>query len=121
MANSSRKSLIDEDFRTISLQVLGKSTKPWIGRPTTYGDVSYTPESAPWFSLVSMHYAPASPRLLASPVEKREKCATDSLRNTVYSRTCPEDPELLVKAQMRKGSSEVVGMRRKDYSGTPHL
>jgi len=52
-----KKHLIDEDFRTISLQVLGKSTKPGIDRPTTYGDVSYTPESAPWFRLISMHYA----------------------------------------------------------------
>jgi len=52
-----KKHLIDEDFRTISLQVLGKSTKPGIDRPTTYGDVSYTPESAPWFRLISIHYA----------------------------------------------------------------
>jgi len=51
------KDLIDEDFRTISFQVLGKSTKPGIDRPTTYGDVSYTPESAPWFKLISVHYA----------------------------------------------------------------
>jgi riboflavin biosynthesis pyrimidine reductase len=49
--------LIDEDFRTISLQVLGKSTKATIVRPTAYGDVSYLPESAPWFRLISMHYA----------------------------------------------------------------
>lgn len=49
--------LIDEDFRTISFQVLGGSTKPEIDRPTTYGDVSYTPEFAPWFRLVSLHYA----------------------------------------------------------------
>jgi len=42
-----KKHLIDEDFRTISLQVLGKSTKPRLDRPTTYGDASYTPESAP--------------------------------------------------------------------------
>jgi 5-amino-6-(5-phosphoribosylamino)uracil reductase len=52
-----KKQFIDEDFRTISLQVLGKSTVPGIERPTTYGDVSYTPETAPWFRLVSMHYA----------------------------------------------------------------
>ena len=49
--------LIDEDFRTISLQVLGKTTKPGIDRPTAYGDVSYTPESAPWFRLISIHSA----------------------------------------------------------------
>ena len=52
-----KKHLIDEDFRTVSLQVLGQSTKPGIDRPTTYGDVSYTPESAPWFRLISLHYA----------------------------------------------------------------
>ena len=51
------KHLIDEDFRTISLQVLGKTTKPEIDRPTAYGDVSYTPESAPWFRLISIHSA----------------------------------------------------------------
>lgn len=51
------KQLIDEDFRTISFQVLGKSTNPGIDRPTTYGDVSYIPESAPWFRLISVHYA----------------------------------------------------------------
>jgi riboflavin biosynthesis pyrimidine reductase len=52
-----KKQLIDEDFRTISAQVLGASTNPSIPRPTTYGDVSYTPETAPWFQLVSMHVA----------------------------------------------------------------
>jgi riboflavin biosynthesis pyrimidine reductase len=49
--------LIDEDFRTLSLQVLGKSANPRIKRPTAYGDVSYTPETAPWFTLISIHYA----------------------------------------------------------------
>ena len=53
-----KKQFIDEDFRTIAFQVLGKSTIPGIERPTTYGDVSYTPETAPWFRLISMHYAP---------------------------------------------------------------
>ena len=53
-----KKQFIDEDFRTISFQVLGKSTIPGIERPTTYGDVSYTPETAPWFRLISMHVAP---------------------------------------------------------------
>ena len=52
-----KKDLIDEDFRTISLQVLGNSTKPGTDRPTAYGDVSYTPESSPWFRLISIHYA----------------------------------------------------------------
>jgi riboflavin biosynthesis pyrimidine reductase len=49
--------LIDEDFRTISLQVLGESTNRQIERPTSYGSVSYTPETAPWFRLISIHYA----------------------------------------------------------------
>jgi riboflavin biosynthesis pyrimidine reductase len=52
-----KSQLIDEDFRTMSLQVLGESTKPEIGRPTGYGHVSYTPETAPWFRLISLHYA----------------------------------------------------------------
>ena len=52
-----KNQLIDEDFRTMSLQVLGESTKPGIDRPTAYGDVSYTPETAPWFRLISLHYA----------------------------------------------------------------
>jgi riboflavin biosynthesis pyrimidine reductase len=50
-----KKQFIDEDFRTIAFQVVGKSTIPGIERPTTYGDVSYTPETAPWFRLISMH------------------------------------------------------------------
>ena len=52
-----RSQLIDEEFRTISLQVLGETTKPGIDRPTTYGNVSYTPETAPWSRLISIHYA----------------------------------------------------------------
>jgi riboflavin biosynthesis pyrimidine reductase len=52
-----KKQFIDEDFRTIAFQVVGKSTIPGIERPTTYGDVSYTPETAPWFRLISMHVA----------------------------------------------------------------
>jgi riboflavin biosynthesis pyrimidine reductase len=52
-----KNQLIDEDFRTMSLQVLGESTKPVIDRPTAYGHVSYTPETAPWFRLISLHYA----------------------------------------------------------------
>lgn len=49
--------LIDEDFRTISLQVLGASSKRSIERPTTYGEVSYSPKTAPWFRLISIHYS----------------------------------------------------------------
>ena len=52
-----KNQLIDEDFRTMSLQVLGESTKPGIDRPTAYGQVSYTPGTAPWFRLISLHYA----------------------------------------------------------------
>jgi riboflavin biosynthesis pyrimidine reductase len=52
-----KNQLIDEDFRTMSFQVLGESTKPWIDRPTAYGQVSYTPGTAPWFRLISLHYA----------------------------------------------------------------
>ena len=52
-----KKQLMDEDFRTIALQVLGESTKPGIDRSTTCGNVSYTPEAAPWFTLISIHYA----------------------------------------------------------------
>ena len=51
------RKLIDEEFRTISLQVLGETTKPGIDRPTTYGNVSYTPETAPWSRFISIHYA----------------------------------------------------------------
>lgn len=51
-----KKQLIDEDFRTISFQVLGESTSKGIDRPTAYGSVSYTPETAPWFRLISLHY-----------------------------------------------------------------
>jgi riboflavin biosynthesis pyrimidine reductase len=52
-----KNQLIDEDFRTMSLQVLGQSTKPEINRPSAYGHVSYTPGTAPWFRLISLHYA----------------------------------------------------------------
>ncbi len=52
-----KNQLIDEDFRTMSLQVLGESTNPGIDRPTAYGHVSYTPGTAPWFRLISLHYA----------------------------------------------------------------
>jgi riboflavin biosynthesis pyrimidine reductase len=52
-----KENLIDEDFRTLSLQVVGPSTKLDLERPTAYGQFSYTPETAPWFRLVSIHYA----------------------------------------------------------------
>jgi riboflavin biosynthesis pyrimidine reductase len=52
-----KKQFIDEDFRTIAFQVLGASTVAGIERPTTYGNVSYLPETAPWFRLISMHVA----------------------------------------------------------------
>jgi 5-amino-6-(5-phosphoribosylamino)uracil reductase len=53
-----RRRLIDEDFRTIAFQVLGGTTNPRIQRPTAYGDVIYTPETAPWYRLISLHCAP---------------------------------------------------------------
>lgn len=49
--------LVDEEFRTLSLQVLGTSTKPDLQRPTAYGNASFMPETAPWFRLISLHYA----------------------------------------------------------------
>ena len=52
-----KNQLIDEDFRTMSLQVLGESTKAGIDRPTAYGHLSYIPGTAPWFRLISLHYA----------------------------------------------------------------
>ena len=52
-----KRRLIDEDFRTLSLQVMGESTKLGAERPTAYGKVSYVPETAPWFRLISIHHA----------------------------------------------------------------
>jgi riboflavin biosynthesis pyrimidine reductase len=52
-----KKQFIDEDFRTIAFQVIGASTVPGVERPTTYGNVSYVPGTAPWFKLISMHVA----------------------------------------------------------------
>lgn len=52
-----KEDLIDEDFRTLSMQVVGPSTKLDLERPTAYGQFSYSPETAPWFRLVSIHYA----------------------------------------------------------------
>ncbi len=49
--------LIDEDFRTLSLQVPGQSTSATVVRPTAYGWTSFLPETAPWFRLVSLHAA----------------------------------------------------------------
>ncbi len=49
------KKLIDEDFRAISAQVIGRSTIPGTERPTAYGDASFVPETAPWFEIVSVH------------------------------------------------------------------
>lgn len=52
-----KEKLIDEDFRTLSLQVVGPSRKIDLERPTSYGNFSYTPETAPWFRLISIHFA----------------------------------------------------------------
>jgi 5-amino-6-(5-phosphoribosylamino)uracil reductase len=52
-----KEKLVDEEFRTISLQVLGTSTKPDLQRPTAYGNATFLPETAPWFQMISLHYA----------------------------------------------------------------
>jgi riboflavin biosynthesis pyrimidine reductase len=52
-----RLQLIDEEFRTISFQIIGESTQKGITRPTPYGNMRYTPELAPWFKLISLHYS----------------------------------------------------------------
>jgi riboflavin biosynthesis pyrimidine reductase len=52
-----KKGLIDEDFRTVSAQVLGESSVVSLPRPTPYGPVSFVPETAPWYRIVSLHYA----------------------------------------------------------------
>lgn len=52
-----KDNLVDEEFRTISMQILGTSTKPDLQRPSAYGNATFLPETAPWFRLISMHYA----------------------------------------------------------------
>lgn len=52
-----KNNFVDEEFRTISMQVLGQSSDPSIERPSAYGQASFLPELAPWFRLVSIHYA----------------------------------------------------------------
>ncbi len=52
-----KEKLVDEEFRTISTQVLGTSTKPDLQRPSAYGNATFSPETAPWFRLISLHYA----------------------------------------------------------------
>jgi riboflavin biosynthesis pyrimidine reductase len=52
-----KEKLVDEEFRTISMQVLGTSTKPDLQRPTAYGNATFSPETAPWFRMISLHYA----------------------------------------------------------------
>ena len=52
-----KEKLVDEEFRTISMQVLGTSSKPDLQRPTAYGNATYTPGTAPWFRMISLHYA----------------------------------------------------------------
>jgi riboflavin biosynthesis pyrimidine reductase len=52
-----KEKLVDEEFRTISMQVLGTSAKPDLQRPTAYGNATFTPEDAPWFRMISLHYA----------------------------------------------------------------
>ncbi|HEX6505399.1 MAG TPA: dihydrofolate reductase family protein [Terriglobales bacterium] len=52
-----KEKLVDEEFRTISMQVLGTSTKPDLQRPTAYGNATFAPDTAPWFRMISLHYA----------------------------------------------------------------
>jgi riboflavin biosynthesis pyrimidine reductase len=52
-----KEKLVDEEFRTISMQVLGTSTKPDLQRPSAYGNATFMPETAPWFRMISLHYA----------------------------------------------------------------
>ncbi len=49
--------LIDEDFRTIALQVTGESPRGAPRRPTAYGGLSFLPVTAPWFQMISLHTA----------------------------------------------------------------
>lgn len=52
-----KEKLVNEEFRTVSMQVLGTSTKPDLQRPTAYGNATFLPETAPWFRIISLHYA----------------------------------------------------------------
>ena len=52
-----KNQLIDEDFRTMSLQVLGSPPTPGSTDRRHTVIVSYTPETAPWFRMISLHYA----------------------------------------------------------------
>lgn len=50
-------SLIDEDFRTISTQVIGQQGEGPDSRPAAYEGPPFVPETAPWLRLISLHYA----------------------------------------------------------------
>lgn len=50
--------LVDEEFRTIALQVAGVAPPPAPARPTAYDQLSFRPESAPWERVISVHVAP---------------------------------------------------------------
>lgn len=50
--------LVDEEFRTIALQVAGVAAPPAPARPTAYDQLSFRPESAPWERVISVHVAP---------------------------------------------------------------
>lgn len=49
--------LIDEDFRTVSAQVIGGAAEGAGARPRAYIGPPFLPETAPWYDLVSLHYA----------------------------------------------------------------
>lgn len=50
-------SLIDEEFRTISAQVIGREAADGVMRPAAYEGPPFVPETAPWLRLISLHYA----------------------------------------------------------------
>src|SRR5262249_9951045 len=47
--------LMDEAYRTLAMQVIGNSTNPNVHRPTVHGKTSYLPETAPWYTITSVH------------------------------------------------------------------
>ncbi len=49
--------LVDEEFRTIAMQVVGQAPAGAPARPTAYGALSFRPETAPWHRIISLHAA----------------------------------------------------------------
>lgn len=67
--------LVDEEFRTISLRVAGVSARLPIRRPTAYGDLSFTPATAPWERLISLHAAPPHHLFVRARLDRRARRA----------------------------------------------